>query len=243
MHLAPTLAMVATLASGHWLSAQAVAPLTPIAAGTDTFTVWMVRGRDTLPVGRVIDAITFVHDTAGLLVHRVYRSEVAGSVMRVDTMVDRLDGFRPIRAAAVIADTGVSAISFANHRVVGTIYTPLGRRREIDLAFPDGAVQGASFDLILRSQLLTTGDTVRRVVFAPVVTAFTRSMVVVEGSEVVGDRRTWRLRGTASGAVATFWVDQSTRALVRQAIVMPGGATLLFDRRAPIRPLPVRRAS
>lgn len=234
------LALILPLVGPAALPAQA----TPLRPAVDTLNVWVVRGGDTLPAGIIIDDLRIVAHDSGARFVRVYTTRSPLLPSSVDTIVDAIEGLRPIRSVSVHGDS-VYRLDFSPSRVRGDLRIGAGIRRPIDLALPAEVISASSLDLRLRSSLLHIGDSVRAVVFTPTVYGGVASVAVrIDGEEEAEDRRSWRLVGVfPPGNRVTFWIDQESRALVRQRLELPTGVTVLLNHRIPERRLAPRRAA
>ncbi|HET9065747.1 MAG TPA: hypothetical protein VFN22_08015 [Gemmatimonadales bacterium] len=220
------------------------AQATAIRPGVDTMTIWLIRGADTTLSGRIIDHVAFEADSLGDRIVRTYTtaSVIVGS--RTDTLVDRVDGLRPVRAVTVLGDS-VYRLDFRTGRLSGDLRLGTGTRQSIDLAVPATVINASSFDLFLRGSLLHIGDSLHAVAFSPnVLGGLVRLSARVDGEEEVAGRLTWRVIGVfPPGMRTTFWIDQQTREMVQQRMELPGGVELLVDHRGPPRVRPSRRAA
>lgn len=229
-------AAIATMLFAAILADEAVTQRAAVlSAGTDTLSVWLVQGADTTPAGRVIDRIAVHGEGAGAEYHRVYAGTLGVLGTRTDTIIDRVAGLVPQRSVTVQGDS-VASVTFADGRVRGRIFAPFGGVREIDAELPPGVINGASLDLAIRSAPLVAGDTLRHRLFAPMIGLFTTTTSVVTGVDTLGAVLTWRVTSEYHGSPVVFWIDTTTRRLLRQTIEFSPGITMLFDRR----PLPSR---
>lgn len=228
----------------HLVALPLVGQATPLTAAVDTLTIWLIRGRDTIPAGEIIDDLRITARDSGSQFIRVYSTRSRLLPSSVDTIVDWVDGLRPVRTVSVRGDSAYR-LDFEPDRVQGDLVIGAGVRRGITLPLPDGTINAASLDLVLRSALLRIGDSVQVMAFTPTVYGgVARIAVRVDGQEEIGRRRAWRLVGIfPPGNRVTFWIDQDTRALLQQKLELPTGVTVLIDRRPVPRVRPQQRAA
>lgn len=216
------------------LAATSVAGQGPVrlATGTDTLALWLVERGDTTRSGVVIDEVKVISHDGEPAYQRRYHGSGSLFEGRIDTMVDRVRDLAPLRSVAVRGNRA-AAVRFEGGRALGEIFTVLDGVRAIDVAVPDGVVQGGSLDLALRRASLALGDTLHHRLFAPLVTMFTTTTSIVAGLDTVDGRPAWRVMTDFHDIHYTMWIDTTTRVLHRQTLEMPGGLTLLIDRRRP----------
>lgn len=216
----PLLALLATSASAQYVD-------TP---GADTLSMWLIRGTDTVAVGRMLDRREQRREGEQQVHVRTVTTDALLFGPRVDTIVADLATGMPIRHVGR-APRGAERISVREGRATGQVTNPDGSTIQVDVALPVGTVHAANLDLVLRARLLRFGDVIPLSVFVPALGVVGTVGVRVEGEEVVGTERAWRLRAVNLANDATYWVSQRDRTLLRHVMTGPNGVRLLFDRR------------
>lgn len=217
--------LVALLAASASASAQYVD-----APGADTLSMWLIRGTDTVAVGRLLDRRE-QRAEGGRPVHvRTMTTDALVFGPRVDTIVADLATGMPIRHVGR-APRANERVEVQDGRATGQVANPDGTTRAVDVMLPVGTVHAANLDLVLRARLLRFGEVIPLSVFVPSLGSVGTVGVRVEGEEVVGTERAWRLRAVNLANDATYWVSQRDRSLLRHVMTGPNGLRLLFDRR------------
>jgi len=183
-----------------------------LAQRTDTFATYFIRGSDTVRSGTVI--VTIRSD--GTLLTRTHDDEESFAPQH-DTIVDRVDSFLPVAHRSHTA-SGTGVLRFERGAATGWQRLVNGDSMAVNMPFPAGVYNAASFDLIVRASDLREGLQLDlrgfRLGDNVVVTLRGR----VTGTEVVDGRPCWVFRGSNGMLPVTFWVDQETRALRRQLL-------------------------
>ncbi len=210
----------------------------PYALGTDTLSMWLVRGADTVAVGRLIDQLTTRTESGITLRHRVLTTDAAVFGPRIDTVISRLDTGMPVRYVSATPQ-GTEGVDVTGGRARGRLTGPTGNPVEVDVAMPDSTINAVDIDIALRGRLLYLGTTIPLTVFVPPLASVGVVEMRVEGEDQIGGVRTWRVRALNLANEATFWISQRDRSVRQQTIRVGPDAVLLFDRR-PLPPPPVR---
>jgi hypothetical protein len=199
-----------------------------LSLGADTLAVYMVSGSDTTAVGYVIDAISFGnhHGTPAIIRRYTSESTILGS--RSDTLIDARATFEPL-AVKSWTDRGAEQLEFGSERVTGTIWIADGSEVQVDEELPSGAINAASFDLVLRASDLEVGVEYERQAFVAPIRAVLTLRAHVSGTDEVAGQQCWRVEVEFAGMPVTFWVSQTDRSLVRQEMVIRPDAVILFD--------------
>lgn len=223
-----SLCLIVALVPAPMLGQELVPDVDRLSLGADTLTIYMVSGVDTSAAGYVIDELSFgnYHDTPAII--RVYRSESTILGSRSDTLIDARATFEPI-AVKSWTERGAEQLEFGSGRVKGTIWIADGSAIEVDEELPAGAINAASFDLVLRASDLGAGAEYElRAFVAPIRTVLTLR-AHVSGMEEVAGHQCWRVEVEAAGMPVTFWISEADRRLVRQKMVIRPDAFILFD--------------
>jgi len=201
----------------------------------DSMQLWMVRGQDTVHVGRMWDSLTFFADHAGgPAVRRVYRTVNDAFGPEHDIYFYRLPDLGPISVASDGGDAG--QIEYRGGRVMGWTERA-GRRRTVDREIAPGVYDGSVFDLLVRADDLREGYSVKVRAYLDalnVVRDLRAEVVGTELIEVADGRRveTWIVEMDFAGLLTTLWIDKETRSVARQIIHM-GAVSMLMNRVAP----------
>lgn len=224
---------VAVLLVAGPLGAQV--PIPPVA---DTLSIWIVRGTDTMPVGRQLHEFRVQEVFGTRLLRRVIFTDAMLFGPRIDTLISNLDTEMPVRYISATPGT-LQRVEIAEGRARGRVNGADGAAIDLDAAVPDGSVHAANVDLALRRRLLPVGSVVTLPLFIPSASGSGAVHFRVEGVEVVGTERAWRIRTLNLANDLTLWISQRDRLLLRQTMVGPNGVQVLFDRRA-LPPPPAR---
>jgi hypothetical protein len=199
----------------------------------DTLSMWIVRGADTLAVGRQLHFFSVRRESGVALLFRVVITDAAVFGPRIDTLISHLDSGYPVRwvtATPQMTDRIDVTGGRAKGRVTGAGDQPV----DLDVAVPEGSLHAANIDLELSRRLLPVGDVLTLHLFIPNAAGGGDAQFRVEGIETIGAEQAWRIRALNLGNRLTLWVSQRDRRILRQTMVGPNGVAVLFDRR----PLP-----
>jgi len=194
----------------------------------DTFAVYVVRGRDTVRTGSLIDRLV----SDGRLLTRIYTQvdQVLGA--QDDSIVSQLTDLRPVSYHSR-SDTHIADLRFGVRGVSGWSILPNGDSTSVDVPLPDVVFDGNSYDLIVRSADLHDGFTLTVPAF--LVGSNTVGTITgrVTGSETVGRADCWVFEAHFAGMPVTFWIEKRTRALRRQLLQPSVQFGILFSAPAP----------
>jgi hypothetical protein len=198
-----------------------------IVPGTDTFAVYLVRQGKRQRIAYVVDAIAVDVGAAGDTLLRREYSFVDERGSRVDTIVDHRATLRMRRYWSRIPSGGLNSVVFDDGHLTGSV-SRLGRAVAIDTLLPDGAYNGATLDLVLRSSPLALGYAVEVPSFIPEHGVVPLRARVAALDTLAGDGVYWRVNADFAGLPATFWINRRTRKLGRQVLRPGNDVTLEF---------------
>jgi len=224
---------------GALLMTAPVAAQAPTLPAADTLSMWLIRGADTVPIGRQVHRFTVRRESAGSLLFRVIFTDAMLFGPRIDTLISNLASGMPVRYVAA-TPRSVERVDVLDGRARGRILGPDNQPMDLDLSVPEGAIHAGNIDLDLRSRLLPIGSVLTLRVFLPAPSGGGDVAMRVEAVETVGSHAAWRIRALNLANALTFWISQRDRSLVRQTMMGPGGEQLLLDRR-PLPPQPLPR--
>jgi hypothetical protein len=193
--------------------------------------MWIVRGADTLPVGRQVHHFSVRHESAGSLLFRVILTDALVFGPRVDTLVSKLDTGLPVRYVTA-TPRSTQRVDILDGRARGRVTGSDNQPVDLDLPVREGTIHAGNIDLALQGRLLPVGSVITLRIFLPAPTGGGEVQMRVDGIETIGAEQAWRIRALNLANALTLWISQRDRAVLRQTIVGPGGAQVLFDRRA-----------
>lgn len=200
-----------------------------LAMGTDSLWMYLVQGKDTTPVGTIVDQLTRDTYRARPVVRRTYRSESRLSGVQVDTLVDAWPTLLPFVHRSYSA-RAIEQLAFAARNVTGTIRQPTGDSLLVSKTLPDVVYNSASFDLILRASPLADGWRTIVPTFLPSARTVVEMQARVTGSGRQGGVECWRVDAEFTGMPVTFWIAKADRRLMHQVMVPQAGMALIVSR-------------
>lgn len=212
------------------LAAGPLGAQTPTPPAADTLSMWIVRGADTLPIGRQVHRFSLRRESGAQLLFRVIFTDALMFGPRIDTLVSNLDTELPVRFVSATPRT-VERVDIAGGRARGRVNGPDSEPLDLDVAVPDGSIHAANIDLALQRRLLPIGDVLTLRLFLPNASGGGEVRFRVEGVDVIGAERAWRVRALNLANALTLWISQRDRSLLRQTMVGPNNVQVLFDRR------------
>jgi hypothetical protein len=200
---------------------------TRLRAGVDSLFIYAINGKDTTATGRVRDELSVIRDGAEERLLRVYASTDAVLGSRLDTIVDRRTDLAP-RYHHSQSSSGTEVVQFSDRAAVGYARLASGDSVGIRAALPEGAINGSTFDLFLRSSDLHIGKRVSVTAF----TANARSLVPLEakvvGEDVVSGEHCWRAEAAFGGTAVHFWIGKTSKRLHQQLMFIRPDFQILF---------------
>lgn len=226
--------------SSHAQSRQQVS--VPLQPGLDSLFVYAIRDKDTTLTGRVRDELLVRRSGSEEQLVRIYASTDAILGTRLDTIVDRRSDLAP-RYHHSQSSSGSERVSFSGGTASGYAHLASGDSVKIQAILPAGAINGASFDLFLRSAGLAVGRKLSIAGFQ----AGSRTVAPLEARitavEKVSGEPCWRAEAVFGGMAVHFWIGTRTRRLHQQVMFIRPDFRILF-RSTPITPQsPQRRAA
>jgi hypothetical protein len=200
--------------------------------------MWVVRGRDTIPIGRQLHHFSLRRESGISLLFRVVTTDAVVFGPRVDTLISRFESGYPVRYVAA-TPRKLERVDIIDGRARGRIAGADNQPVDLDVAIPEGSLHAANIDLALAGRLLPVGEILTLSLFLPNVAGVGEAQFRVEGIETVGVEQAWRIRALNLANGLTIWVSQRDRSVLRQTMSGPGGVQVLFDRRA-LPPPPAR---
>lgn len=187
--------------------------LLPIEA--DTYSVYILQGRDTLLTGSLIDRLF----SDGRSLTRVYAQEDRVLGPQHDSIVSRLSDLRPL-AYHSLTTRELSHFTYTDDRVRGWSRLANGDSVEVDVPLPDLVYDGSSYDLVVRAAELRDSFALTVPAFLEGTNTVTSITGRVTGSAVVDQHECWVFEAHFASMPVTFWIDKRTRAL-RQQLLQP----------------------
>ncbi|MBB4635389.1 hypothetical protein [Longimicrobium terrae] len=207
-----------------------------LSPGADSMYVYVVLRDRQVYAGTVHDELRSVAQNGSPALLRVYRSNMGILGVRVDTMISAV----PSGATLYASSTGTQPwrVRYAADSITGTRTDAQGVSRRIARAFRGPAYDGTMFDMMLRAAPLAQGYQFRVNAYHAMADSAMTVTATVAGSELVeveGSRPVdaWRVNVDFAGTEVTMWIDQNTRALVRQLIQSPPYGAMLMTRVPP----------
>lgn len=144
----------------------------------------------------------------------------------MDTLVQALTTLQP-RSVRLHSDRGAERLDWTN-RVVGVVEDLESPPRSVDSPLPNGWYSSASLDLILRASPLAEGYAVSVPTFSGREGSRLLTAKVVGSEEVDGYGDAWRIDADVAGLPVTFWVNKSSRRLLRQVTHVSPTLEIMF---------------
>jgi hypothetical protein len=195
--------------------------------GVDSLFIYTIRGKDTTATGRVRDEILVRREGAEEHLVRVYASKDAILGTRLDTIIDRRADLAP-RYHHSQSSSGSEVVRFSGDTATGYAHLASGDSVGIHVGLPAGAINGASFDLYLRSAELKVGSKLSVTGFE----ASGRTAVPLEariaGMEEVSGEPCWRAEAVFGGMAVHFWIGTRSRRLHQQVMFIRPDLRILF---------------
>lgn len=202
----------------------------------DTFAIYILRGRDTVRTGSLVDRLL----SDGHLLTRIYSQVDQVMGPQDDSIVSRLADLRPVTYHSR-SDSHLADLRFADGKVSGWSILPNGDSTSVEVPLPELVFDGNSYDLVVRAADLHDGFTLTVPAFLEGSNTVGAISGRVTGSEVIGRADCWVFEAHFAGMPVTFWIDKRTRALRRQLLQPSVQFGILFTSPAP--PKGGRRAS
>lgn len=203
--------------------------------GTDSMTISMVREGTLIAAGMLWDELTLVPlPGGGQGIRRVYRTVNRLFGNHLDTTV------ATVPALAIVARRSLSRILTDSVVAVGdsllgweSMYgAPV---REVRRHLPAGTIDSEHFDLLVRTHPWAPGARFAVRAFLSGQDSLSTLTATYGGEEILRQRdgtetATWRIEATFASLTVTFWVDQRTRAMVKEVIVISPEIRMLMVR-------------
>ena len=236
------LILAAAILAGSAQGQDATADGTRLRLGIDSLFIYAINGKDTTATGRVKDELSVIREGTEERLLRVYASTDAILGSRLDTIIDRRTDLAP-RYHHSQTSSGSELVRFTGRAAVGYARLASGDSVSIQSALPEGAINGSSFDLFLRSSELHLGRRLSVTAFAPNGRSVVPLEAKIAGEEVVSGERCWRAEAVFGGTAVHFWVGQTSRRLHQQLMFIRPDFRILFRSTPHIRKGPGRRAA
>lgn len=201
--------------------------------GTETLTIYVIRGRDTTRTGVLIDRLAVDTAGGGPRVVRVYRSVDQVLGQRLDTIVG--GGWL---AAHRVPQSGVDWFRASRVRARPRHGRDGPRQRRLHRdrrAAPANVYNGASFDLVLRASPLSDAFEVTVPGFLAGTRSVTPLSARVTGVGAIAGHDCWVVSTEFAGLPVTFWIDVATRQLRQQVMHVRADMQILFAPPKPAR--------
>lgn len=227
MHIGSFCIVALTALPSVLLSQGATLDARQLTLGADTLAVYAIQGNDTTLTGLIIDDLALQTEGDRSLLVRTYRTQdrILGS--RLDTLIDEFPHLAPVRHRS-ITDSGRERLDFAPGRVDGLLVLANGDSVLVDASLPSAAINASSFDIALRSSPLSPDWAAE----LPAFLANSRTVVAlharVAGVEKIGEALCWRVEAEFTGLPVTFWIDQTTRRICQQLMIIRPDFQILF---------------
>jgi hypothetical protein len=228
-----TLTLFLTLGVAVSLPAQDAAPdAGRLALGTDTLAIFAIHGTDTTATGMVIDHLRTHQSGDRALLVRTYRSNDQLLGTRLDTIVDQFPTLAPVRHRSR-ATRGSERLDFDVDRDTGVLHLANGDSVTVDQALATRIINSSSFDVALRASPLAEGWSAEIPAFLPTIRAVVNLRARVAGVDSIAGATCWRVEAEFAGTPVTFWIEQSTRKLRQQLMVIRPDFRILFAQPRP----------
>jgi hypothetical protein len=195
--------------------------------GSDSLEVYIIRMGQPQRTGYLIDRLDTVRVNGETMLRRIYRTTDAVLGSSVDTLVDAFATLQPHRVSSH-SDRGTERLDWQMNRVVGVVEEPDAPARSIDSPRPNGWFSSASFDLILRASPLADGYRISVPTFSGLRGSHVLTANVARSEAVEGYGDTWRIEADFAGLPVTFWIDKTSRRLVRQIMHLSPTVEIMF---------------
>lgn len=198
-------------------------------AGTDTFAIYFISGKDSTRTGAIRDDIRFVQQQGRKVIERVYVTQDRLLGARVDTLIDDARDLSPVSHHSRTS-RNMAFIEFSKNQAVGWLRLTNGDSASVAAAIAPGVINSSAFDLWLRAAPLALGWTAEVQAFE----AFARTTLAlharVNGEEIVEGEPSWRVQADFGGTPVTFWIGKSSRSLRRQLMQLSPDRAILFTK-------------
>ena len=214
-------------------TAMAQAPATPqpnsrlLRLGSDSLEVYLVRLGEAKRTGSLIDRLDTIRVNGETMLRRIYRTNDTALGTSVDTLVDVFATLEPHSVRSHFS-RGTEKLDWQPSRVVGVVEESEGAARSIDSPRPTGWYSSASFDLILRASPLADGYKIAVPSFSGRQGSSVMTATVAGSEAIAGFGDTWRVEADFAGLTVTFWIDKSSRRVVRQIMHVSPGLDMMF---------------
>ncbi|MEQ1692156.1 MAG: hypothetical protein ABMA00_12780 [Gemmatimonas sp.] len=205
-----------------------------IRLGVDSMGISLIRQGKATAIGQLWDEMRVVPGAHGPTLQRVYRTtnEVFGA--HLDTTFVSLPSLAPLQRrtrSAMYSDSVVVEGMVA----AGWVQPASKPRAAIARTLPSGTIDGALYDVAVRAAPLALGYGLTLSGYTSAQDSVLTLSSTVDASEVIRqrdgtERSTWRVRMDFGGLASTMWIDQETRALVKQIIELGPGVQILMLR-------------
>ncbi len=191
--------------------------------GVDSMSISMLRSGTEVPVGSLWDELLIVPGPGDVAyAQRVYRTENRVFGPHLDTVVAVLPTLRLVYRRT-IARIMTDSIGVAHDSLIGWTENADGVRKGIRRPLPIGVIDAGSFDLLVRGHDWTPGASFSVRAFLPGQDSLATLHAAFGAAERVRQRDgqdalSWRIDADFSGMAVTMWVDQHSRALVKEII-------------------------
>lgn len=236
MSLEPLAGLVGLiLALPSFSAAQARAfDLTKIRLGTDSMTISIVRHGDTTVIGQLWDDLGIPLGIPSSRLRRVYRTtnQVFGAHLETTFVsVPTLALVRRRTRSVSYADS----VEVDGSVATGWVQSASALSISISRTLPTGTIDASLYDVAVRTAPLALGYSLTLKGYSSLQDSILTLNATVVAVEVVSQRdgrqrRTWRVQVHFDELVSTMWIDQETRALVKQIIELGSGVHMLLLR-------------
>lgn len=214
--------LVALLGVGVSLHAQPAREPKPdgrrLQLGTDSLEVFIVRQRQWERTGTIVDRLDTIRVDGELRLRRVYQRTDAVLGNGVDTLIDHFPDLAPRSVQSRSDGGGTELLDWSAGRLTGTLEQPATTKRSIDTTVAPSVYSSASFDLILRASPLAAGYEIAVSAYSARRGATMLTAKVIGAEVLAGLGDTWRVDANFGGISVTFWIDKTSRRLIRQIV-------------------------
>jgi hypothetical protein len=176
-----------------------------------------------------------VRSTASPQLLQVYEWRSSGGEGVVDSLFSDETSLRPLREVRVIRDTVIEA-TFRDDSIHVAVRPNVGLAQQRSLPSSPAVYSSASLEAVAAASALSAGfqQDIRAYYAPPAQSGFVAMRLRVEGSEQVRDRSgvardAWIVSVGTPGGGTTYWIDKSTRAVLKYD-TREGPATIEFRR-------------
>lgn len=195
--------------------------------GIDTLAVYAIRGTDTTLTGMIVDELTLRSAGDRQLLVRTYHSRDRLLGTNADTLIDEFPTLAPVRHRSW-RDGGSEHLEFELGRVRGFLRLANGDSVVVDQSVPSQVINASSFDLALRAAELKPDWSGQFSAFLSNSRTIGSMSARVAGLDEVGGTTCWRVEAEFAGLPVTFWIDQDSRRLCQQVMVLRPDLKILF---------------